>query len=208
MAPGSPGRASLSPSPCAPTPWRDPQPTLNPPPQVLHTNSLLQPARGEELSAALLSIFVDRAADLPVSGCPGTPPSSSSSSSSSLSPPHCPPAPEGLQATRRLRQPGRARRLRQDQGKTWGGGGAGEGKGVMRLGGVSHPLLYPQTCTPSAEPVWDEGFSFLIKRPHVESLELQVSAPSSQRGSCPHGRGPVPVVGVPSRGAEPPVPHR
>ncbi|NXV97255.1 ESYT1 protein, partial [Calonectris borealis] len=34
--------------------------------QVLHTNSLLQPARGEELSAALLSVFVDRAADLPV----------------------------------------------------------------------------------------------------------------------------------------------
>uniref|UniRef100_A0A8B9NCW1 Extended synaptotagmin 1 n=1 Tax=Accipiter nisus TaxID=211598 RepID=A0A8B9NCW1_9AVES len=76
--------------------------------QVLHTNSLLQPARGEELSAALLSVFVDRAADLPVR----------------------------LQATRRLRQPGR--------------------------------------------PVWDEGFSFLIKRPHVESLELQVKEEGGQ----------------------------
>uniref|UniRef100_A0A8B9RYQ2 Extended synaptotagmin 1 n=1 Tax=Accipiter nisus TaxID=211598 RepID=A0A8B9RYQ2_9AVES len=73
--------------------------------QVLHTNSLLQPARGEELSAALLSVFVDRAADLPVT-------------------------------TRRLRQPGR--------------------------------------------PVWDEGFSFLIKRPHVESLELQVKEEGGQ----------------------------
>ncbi|XP_025914943.1 extended synaptotagmin-1 [Apteryx rowi] len=38
--------------------------------QVLRTNSLIQPARGEELSAALLSVFVDRAADLLVSGCP------------------------------------------------------------------------------------------------------------------------------------------
>ncbi|KAK2512389.1 hypothetical protein Q9966_016408, partial [Columba livia] len=31
-----------------------------------------------------------------------------------------------------------------------------------------------KTCAPNSEPVWDEGFSFLIKRPHVESLELQV----------------------------------
>ncbi|NXX16166.1 ESYT1 protein, partial [Podargus strigoides] len=34
--------------------------------QVLHTNTLLQPARGEELTAALLSVFVDRATDLPL----------------------------------------------------------------------------------------------------------------------------------------------
>ncbi|NWW42173.1 ESYT1 protein, partial [Panurus biarmicus] len=37
-----------------------------------------------------------------------------------------------------------------------------------------------KTCAPSTEPVWDEGFSFLIKRPHVESLELQVKDEGGQ----------------------------
>ncbi|XP_074905703.1 extended synaptotagmin-1 [Buteo buteo] len=93
--------------------------------QVLHTNSLLQPARGEELSAALLSVFVDRAADLP------------------LRKGSKPPAAFASLAVRDV-------------------------------------SVKTKTCTPSAEPVWDEGFSFLIKRPHVESLELQVKEEGGQ----------------------------
>uniref|UniRef100_A0A8B9NKX9 Extended synaptotagmin 1 n=1 Tax=Accipiter nisus TaxID=211598 RepID=A0A8B9NKX9_9AVES len=93
--------------------------------QVLHTNSLLQPARGEELSAALLSVFVDRAADLPLRK--GSKPPAAFASLA----------------------------VRDVSAKT-------------------------KTCTPSAEPVWDEGFSFLIKRPHVESLELQVKEEGGQ----------------------------
>lgn len=54
-----------------------------------------------------------------------------------------------------------------------------------------------QTCPPSTEPVWDEGFSFLIKRPHAESLQLQVPPP------CPAWGG-----GVPSVPSEPPLPLR
>ncbi|XP_064330400.1 extended synaptotagmin-1 isoform X2 [Phalacrocorax carbo] len=93
--------------------------------QVLHTNSLLQPARGEELSAALLSVFVDRAADLP------------------LRKGSKPPAAFASLAVRDV-------------------------------------SVKTKTCTPTAEPVWDEGFSFLIKRPHVESLELQVKEEGGQ----------------------------
>ncbi|XP_010563479.1 PREDICTED: extended synaptotagmin-1 [Haliaeetus leucocephalus] len=93
--------------------------------QVLHTNSLLQPARGEELSAALLSVFVDRAADLLLRK--GSKPSATFAS--------------------------------------------------LAVRDVS---VKTKTCTPSAEPVWDEGFSFLIKRPHVESLELQVKEEGGQ----------------------------
>ncbi|NXS29871.1 ESYT1 protein, partial [Pomatostomus ruficeps] len=37
-----------------------------------------------------------------------------------------------------------------------------------------------KTCAPSTEPVWDEGFSFLIKRPHEEALELQVKDEGGQ----------------------------
>uniref|UniRef100_A0A674H5U0 Extended synaptotagmin 1 n=1 Tax=Taeniopygia guttata TaxID=59729 RepID=A0A674H5U0_TAEGU len=51
------------------------------------------------------------------------------------------------------------------------------------LGGVSPPPLPPQTCAPSPEPVWDEGFSFLILNPHEETLELQVG------GGAPRGAG-------------------
>lgn len=93
--------------------------------QVLHTNSLLQPARGEELSAALLSVFVDRAADLP------------------LRKGSKPPAAFASLAVRDV-------------------------------------SVKTKTCAPTAEPVWDEGFSFLIKRPHVESLELQVKEEGGQ----------------------------
>ncbi|RMB90370.1 hypothetical protein DUI87_33256 [Hirundo rustica rustica] len=66
--------------------------------EVLHTNRLLQPAHGAQLSAALLCVFLDRGSELP-------------------------------------------------------------------------------TCAPSTEPVWDEGFSFLVVRPHEEALELQVLVP-------------------------------
>ncbi|XP_068777546.1 extended synaptotagmin-1 isoform X2 [Struthio camelus] len=93
--------------------------------QVLRANSLIQPARGEELSAALLSVFVDRAADLPVlKGAK-------------------PPAAYASLAVRDV-------------------------------------CAKTKTCTPSSDPVWDEGFSFLIKRPHAESLELQVKDEGGQ----------------------------
>ncbi|XP_074709802.1 LOW QUALITY PROTEIN: extended synaptotagmin-1 [Strix uralensis] len=93
--------------------------------QVLHTNSLLQPPRGEELSAALLSVFLDRAADLP------------------LRKGSKPPTPFASLAVRDV-------------------------------------SVRTKPCAPTAEPVWDEGFSFLIKRPHVESLELQVKDEGGQ----------------------------
>ncbi|KAF1571792.1 Extended synaptotagmin-1, partial [Eudyptes moseleyi] len=91
----------------------------------LHTNSLLQPARGEELSAALLSVFVDRAADLP------------------LRKGSKPPAAFASLAVRDV-------------------------------------SVKTKTCAATTKPVWDEGFSFLIKRPHVESLELQVKEEGGQ----------------------------
>ncbi|CAM9947465.1 unnamed protein product [Bubo scandiacus] len=93
--------------------------------QVLRTNSLLQPPRGEELSAALLSVFLDRAADLP------------------LRKGSKPPTPFASLAVRDV-------------------------------------SVRTKPCAPTAEPVWDEGFSFLIKRPHVESLELQVKDEGGQ----------------------------
>ncbi|XP_040433928.1 LOW QUALITY PROTEIN: extended synaptotagmin-1 [Falco naumanni] len=102
--------------------------------QVLHTNSLLQPARGAELSAALLSVFVDRAADLP------------------LRKGSKPPAAFASLAVRDV-------------------------------------SFKTKTCAPTTEPVWDEGFSFLIKRPHVESLELQVK----EEGGSPLGALSLPL---------------
>ncbi|KAM6039082.1 LOW QUALITY PROTEIN: extended synaptotagmin-1 [Chlamydotis macqueenii] len=101
--------------------------------QVLHTNSLLQP-RGEELSAALLSVFVDRATELP------------------LRKGSKPPAAFASLAVRDV-------------------------------------SFKTKTCTPSTEPVWDEGFSFLVKRPHVESLELQVK----EEGGPPLGALSLPL---------------
>ncbi|XP_063149752.1 extended synaptotagmin-1 isoform X2 [Candoia aspera] len=87
--------------------------------QVLRVNSLIQTPKSEELSSALLSVFLDRATELP------------------LRKGSKPPSPYVSLSVR----------------------------GVAYKTKVS-----PQT----AEPVWDEGFSFLIKRPHAESLELQV----------------------------------
>ncbi|XP_065510307.1 extended synaptotagmin-1 [Caloenas nicobarica] len=102
-----------------------PHPSTNLLEQVLHTNNLLQPHRGPELSAALLSVFMDRAADLP------------------LRKGSKPPAAFATLAVRDV-------------------------------------SVKTKTCAPSSEPVWDEGFSFLIKRPHVESLELQVTEEGGQ----------------------------
>ncbi|KAM6994082.1 extended synaptotagmin-1 [Passerculus sandwichensis] len=87
--------------------------------RVLHTNALLQPPRGPELSAALLRVYLDRAADLPL-GKGSQPPSAFAS---------------------------------------------------LAVGDVT---FRTKSCPPSPEPVWDEGFSFLIRRPHAETLELQV----------------------------------
>lgn len=102
-----------------------PQPSSAQLEQVLHTNSLLQPSRGEELSAALLSIFLDRAAELPL---------------------------------RKGSKPPTA-------------------FAVLSVRDVSFKT---KTCAPSTDPVWDEGFSFLIKRPHGETLELKVQDAGGQ----------------------------
>ncbi|NWR39836.1 ESYT1 protein, partial [Tachuris rubrigastra] len=128
----------------------DPRPSTALLEQVLHTNSLLQPARGEELSAALLSVFVDRAADLPLRKGSKAPTAFTSLAVGNVS------------FKTKVRR------------GVWGG--------TERhiVGGVSHPFSSPQTCSPSAEPVWDEGFSFLIKRPHEESLQLQVKEEGGQ----------------------------
>ncbi|NXV60130.1 ESYT1 protein, partial [Molothrus ater] len=89
--------------------------------RVLHTNALLQPQHGPELSAALLRVYLDRAADLPL--LKGSQPPSAFAS--------------------------------------------------LAVGDAS---FRTKSCPPCTEPVWDEGFSFLIRRPHLETLELQVRA--------------------------------
>uniref|UniRef100_A0A803T125 Extended synaptotagmin 1 n=1 Tax=Anolis carolinensis TaxID=28377 RepID=A0A803T125_ANOCA len=90
--------------------------------QVLIVNSLIQTPKSEELSSALLSVFLDRAADLPVSGA--------------LNPMSC-----------------------------------------------FLALFLPEVSSQTADPVWDEAFSFLIKKPHAESLELQVKDDGHVLGS-------------------------
>uniref|UniRef100_A0A8C8SLZ6 Extended synaptotagmin-1 n=1 Tax=Pelusios castaneus TaxID=367368 RepID=A0A8C8SLZ6_9SAUR len=94
--------------------------------QALMVNTLIQTQQSAELSSALLSIFLDRAADLP------------------LRKGSKPPSPYVTLSVRDVSY----------KSKT--------------------------TSTPTAEPIWDEGFSFLIKRPHVESLELQVKDEGGQ----------------------------
>ncbi|XP_054831941.1 extended synaptotagmin-1 isoform X1 [Eublepharis macularius] len=87
--------------------------------QVLMVNSLIQTPKSEELSSALLSVFLDRAAELP------------------LKKGSKPPNPYVSLSVR----------------------------------GTSYKT---KVASQTADPVWDESFSFLIKRPHAESLELQV----------------------------------
>ncbi|RMC22921.1 hypothetical protein DUI87_00067 [Hirundo rustica rustica] len=89
---------------------------------VLHTNRLLQPAHGAQLSAALLCVFLDRGSELPLRK--GSKPPSAFTSLT-----------------------------------------------------LSDACARSKTCAPSTEPVWDEGFSFLVRRPHEEALELQVLVP-------------------------------
>ncbi|CAM4689676.1 unnamed protein product [Caretta caretta] len=93
--------------------------------QVLMVNSLTQSQRSAELSSALLSVFLDRAADLP------------------LRKGSKPPSPYVS----------------------------------LSLRNVSYKS---KISTATSEPIWDEGFSFLVKRPHVESLELQVKDEGGQ----------------------------
>uniref|UniRef100_A0A8C4VZX9 Extended synaptotagmin 1 n=1 Tax=Gopherus evgoodei TaxID=1825980 RepID=A0A8C4VZX9_9SAUR len=93
--------------------------------QVLMVNSLTQTQRSAELSSALLSVFLDRAADLPLR---------------KGSKPPCP---------------------------------------YVSLS-VRNVSYKSKTATSTSEPIWDEGFSFLVKRPHVESLELQVKDEGGQ----------------------------
>ncbi|XP_072775839.1 extended synaptotagmin-1 [Taeniopygia guttata] len=87
--------------------------------RVLHSNRLQQPEHGPRLSAALLRVFLARAAELPL--------------------------------LRGSRPPAALVSLT-----------------------VRDVSFRTRTCAPSPEPVWDEGFSFLILNPHEETLELQV----------------------------------
>uniref|UniRef100_A0A8D0GFI1 Extended synaptotagmin-1 n=1 Tax=Sphenodon punctatus TaxID=8508 RepID=A0A8D0GFI1_SPHPU len=96
--------------------------------QVLMVNSLVQTARSEELSSTLLSVFVDRASDLP------------------LRKGSKPPSPYVSLSVRDI-------------------------------------SYKSKVSSQTADPVWDEAFSFLIKRPHVESLELQVKDDGNVLGS-------------------------
>ncbi|XP_028577189.2 extended synaptotagmin-1 isoform X1 [Podarcis muralis] len=96
--------------------------------QVLMVNSLIQTPKSEELSSALLSVFLDRATDLP------------------LRKGSKPPSPYASLSVR----------------------------------GVSYKT---KVSSQTAEPVWNEAFSFLLKRPHAESLELQVKDDGHTLGS-------------------------
>uniref|UniRef100_A0ACB8ELD6 Extended synaptotagmin-1 n=1 Tax=Sphaerodactylus townsendi TaxID=933632 RepID=A0ACB8ELD6_9SAUR len=87
--------------------------------QVLLVNSLIQTPKNEELSSALLSVFLDRAAELPMRK--GSKPPNPYVS--------------------------------------------------LSVRGTSYKT---KVASQTADPIWDEGFSFLIKKPHSESLELQV----------------------------------
>lgn len=40
--------------------------------------------------------------------------------------------------------------------------------------GNANPLCPQQTVSQTSAPIWEEGTSFLIRKPHAESLELQV----------------------------------
>ncbi|XP_075758025.1 extended synaptotagmin-1 [Pelodiscus sinensis] len=93
--------------------------------QVLMVNSLIQTQQSAELSSALLSVFLDQAANLPL--LKGSKPPSPYVS--------------------------------------------------LVVQEVSHKSKVSRA---NAEPIWDEGFSFLVKRPHVESLELQVKDEGGQ----------------------------
>ncbi|XP_030052621.1 extended synaptotagmin-1 [Microcaecilia unicolor] len=93
--------------------------------QVLMINSLTQPRNSEEFSAAILSVFLDQASDLP---------------------------------------------LRK-------GGKPPNPMAEVSVKKVSHKS---KVCLKTHSPVWDESFSFLIKNPHTETMELQIKDEGSQ----------------------------
>ncbi|XP_074082506.1 extended synaptotagmin-1 [Macrotis lagotis] len=96
-----------------------PRPTATELEEVLQVNSLIQTQKSAELAAALLSIYLERAEDLPLRK--GTKPPSPYAS--------------------------------------------------LTVGDVSYKT---KTCPQTSAPIWDESFSFLIRKPNIESLELQV----------------------------------
>uniref|UniRef100_A0A2I3N9G3 Extended synaptotagmin 1 n=1 Tax=Papio anubis TaxID=9555 RepID=A0A2I3N9G3_PAPAN len=96
-----------------------PRPTAAELEEVLQVNSLIQTQKSAELAAALLSVYMERAEDLPLRK--GTKP----------------PNPYA----------------------------------TLTVGDTSHKT---KTVSQTSAPVWDESASFLIRKPHTESLELQV----------------------------------
>ncbi|XP_069345634.1 extended synaptotagmin-1 isoform X1 [Eulemur rufifrons] len=96
-----------------------PRPTAAELEEVLQVNSLIQTQKSAELAAALLSVYLERAGDLPLRK--GTKP----------------PSPYA----------------------------------TLTVGDTSHKT---KTIPQTSAPVWDESASFLIRKPHAESLELQV----------------------------------
>ncbi|XP_021778190.1 extended synaptotagmin-1 isoform X5 [Papio anubis] len=96
-----------------------PRPTAAELEEVLQVNSLIQTQKSAELAAALLSVYMERAEDLPLRK--GTKP----------------PNPYA----------------------------------TLTVGDTSHKT---KTVSQTSAPVWDESASFLIRKPHTESLELQI----------------------------------
>ncbi|XP_043824477.1 extended synaptotagmin-1 [Dromiciops gliroides] len=96
-----------------------PRPTATELEEVLQVNSLIQTQKSAELAAALLSIYLERAEDLPLRK--GTKPPSPYAS--------------------------------------------------LTVGDATYKT---KTCPQTSAPIWDESFSFLIRKPNIESLELQV----------------------------------
>ncbi|KAG3291640.1 extended synaptotagmin 1, transcript variant X1 [Ictidomys tridecemlineatus] len=96
-----------------------PRPTAAELEEVLQVNSLIQTQKSAELAAALLSVYVERAEDLPLRK--GTKPPSTYA--------------------------------------------------ILTVGETAHKT---KTVSQTSAPVWDENASFLIRKPHTESLELQI----------------------------------
>ncbi|CAO2581898.1 Extended synaptotagmin-1 [Lemmus lemmus] len=96
-----------------------PRPTAAELEEVLQVNSLIQTQKSSELAAALLSVYLERADNLPLRK--GT-------------------KPPNAYAT-------------------------------LTVGETSHKT---KTVSQTSAPIWEENASFLIRKPHAESLELQV----------------------------------
>ncbi|XP_013376419.1 PREDICTED: extended synaptotagmin-1 [Chinchilla lanigera] len=96
-----------------------PRPTAADLEEALQVNSLIQTQKSAELAAALLSVYLERAEDLPL---------------------------------RKGAKPPSA-------------------YATLTVGETTHKT---KTVSQSSAPIWDESTSFLIRKPHTESLELQV----------------------------------